>query len=74
MDLGTGVITYSSSVMTIPLTVSGLKTVAVMVPADVDRYRVDVTTLLLLTVTYYIRPASGNFLPGRVYTIQLPLL
>lgn len=73
MDLGTGVVTYSSSVINIPLTVSGLKTVPVMVPADIDKYRVDITTLVL-TLTYYIRPVSGNFLPGRIYTIQLPLL
>lgn len=77
LNLGTGVVTYTSATVDIPLSMqSGLLsylTVPVMVPADVDKYRVDVT-LLVLTLTYYIRPTSGNFLPGTIYTIKLPIL
>lgn len=73
MDLGTGVISYSNSIIDIPLTISNNKTATVMVPADIDKYKIEVT-LLILPLTYYIRPTSGNFLPGKIYTIQLPLL
>lgn len=77
MNLGTGVVSYSTTTIDIPLTMqSGVLnslTVPVMVPADMDKYRVEVV-LLILPITYYIRPTSGNFLPGKIYTIKLPLL
>lgn len=72
LNLETGVITYGSSTINIPLSVNllgGLST-PVMVPAGVASYTV-VAQLLVLSNTYYIKPTSGNFLPGRIYTINL---
>lgn len=76
LNLETGNVTYNtSSLINIPLTVQGGilagQTIAVIVPANVDKYRVDVT-LAILTTTYYIRSSTGTFLPGKIYTIAVP--
>lgn len=72
LNLETGVVTYGSSTINIALNVNllgGLST-PVMVPAGVASYTV-VAKLLILSNTYTIKPTSGNFLPGTVYTINL---
>ncbi|WP_455592145.1 fimbrillin family protein [Bacteroides sp.] len=74
LDLGTGNVTYDSSVADISLSVPllGSVTAPVMVPAGVASYKVEVTLLLsLLKRTYLVKPTSGNFQAGMIYTISL---
>lgn len=73
MNLETGNIVYSTSTTTFTLSVQGLggPTATIMVPANVDSYKVEVALLSLLKNTYIIKPTSGNFLPGVIYTITL---
>lgn len=74
LNIGNGNVTYDSSVTDIALTVPllGSETNTVMVPAGVASYKVEVTLLIsLLKRTYLVKPTSGNFLPGVIYTISL---
>lgn len=77
MNIETGVVQYGSSTADFPLTVVGLlpaSTMAVMVPAGVSSYTVVVEVTVLVTLiknTYIIKPTTGNFLPGVIYTISL---
>lgn len=77
MNIETGVVQYGSSIADFPLTVVGLlpaSTMAVMVPAGVSSYTVVVEVTVLVTLiknTYIIKPTTGNFLPGVIYTISL---
>lgn len=73
MNLETGVITYGSSKSDITLSKAGLtSTSPVMVPADVPVYVIEVALLgTALPRKYVIKPTSGNFLAGTVYTISL---
>lgn len=74
LDLGTGNVTYNSSVADISLTVPLLSstTTPVMVPAGVASFKVEVVLLLsLLKSTYIIKPTTATFQPGVIYTITL---
>ena len=73
MNLETGVITYGSSKSDITLSKADLtSTSPVMVPADVPVYVIEVALLgTVLPRKYVIKPTSGNFLAGTVYTISL---
>ena len=74
LDIGNGNVTYDSSTTDITLTVPllGSVTNTVMVPAGVASYKVEVVLLLsLLKRTYLVKPTSGNFQPGVIYTISL---
>lgn len=73
MNLETGIITYGSGTTDITLSKSGLTaTSPIMVPADVPSYIVEATLLnLLLPRKYLIKPTSGNFQAGMIYTISL---
>lgn len=73
MNLETGVVTYDSSTTDLTLTKSGLTTTApVMVPADVPVYQLEVGLVgQLLPRKYVIKPTSGKFLEGILYTINL---
>lgn len=72
LNLDTGVVTLNSG--TANLNILGLlsnKVATVMVPANLPSYKVQVALLGLLPTTYTIKPPSGNFLPGMMYTITL---
>lgn len=74
LNLGTGNVTYNSSVADIPLTVPLLSstTTPVMVPAGTASFKVEVVLLLsLLKSTYLIKPTTATFQPGIIYTITL---
>ena len=74
LNIGNGAVTYDSSVTDIALTIPllGSVTDAVMVPAGVASYKVEVVLLLsLLKRTYLVKPTSGTFQPGVIYTISL---
>lgn len=73
MNLETGVVTYDSSTTDLTLTKSGLTTTApAMVPADVPVYQLEVGLVgQLLPRKYVIKPTSGKFLEGILYTINL---
>ena len=74
LNIGSGGVTYDSSVTDIALTIPllGSVTDAVMVPAGVASYKVEVVLLLsLLKRTYLVKPTSGTFQPGVIYTISL---
>lgn len=73
MNLETGTVTYDNNTVDITLDKAGLTTTApVMVPADVAVYLVEVAFIgQLLPRKYLIKPASGKFLEGIIYTITL---
>lgn len=73
MNLETGVVAYDSKTVDITLSKSGLTTtVPVMVPADVPTYLVEVALVgQLLPRKYVIKPTSGKFQEGVIYTITL---
>lgn len=74
LDIGTGNVTYNSTVGDFVLTVPLLSSVTnpVMVPAGMASYKVEVVLLLsLLKRTYLIKPTSGVFQAGMIYTITL---
>lgn len=77
MNIETGVVQYNTSTADIPLTVVGLlpaSTITVMVPAGVPSYTVVMEVTILVTLvksTYIIKPTTGYFLPGVIYTISL---
>lgn len=73
LNLETGVVVYGSNTIDITLSKADLTTtVPVMVPADVPSYKVRVAFLgEIPTRTYVIKPTSGNFQAGVVYTIKL---
>lgn len=74
LDLGTGNVTYDSSVADIPLSVPLLssETTPVMLPAGVASYKVEIILLIsLLKRTYLVKPTTGNFQAGMIYTISL---
>lgn len=73
MNLETGVVTYGSSTIDIAFTKAGLtSTNPLMVPADVPSYIVEASILgVLLPRKYLIKPTSGNFLAGTIYTIDI---
>lgn len=73
LNLETGAVTYDSNTTDLTLTKSGLTTTApVMVPAGVSTYLLEVGLVgQLLPRKYVIRPTSGKFLEGVLYTITL---
>ena len=73
MNLETGVITYSSGTTDFSLSKANLTTSnPILVPAGVPGYVVEVALLgLIPTRRYLIKPTSGNFLAGIIYTITL---
>ena len=73
MNLETGAVTYGNNTVDITLDKAGLTTTApVMVPADVPVYLVEVAFMgQLLPRKYLIRPTSGKFLEGVIYTVTL---
>ncbi len=73
MNLETGVINYGNNTVDITLDKASLTTTApVMVPADVSNYLVEVGFIgQLLPRKYLIKPTSGKFLEGVIYTITM---
>lgn len=73
MNIETGVISYGSTTSEIPITLASLTSTApVMVPADVPSYTLEASILgLLLPRKYLIKPTTGNFKAGIIYTISL---
>lgn len=73
MNLETGVISYGSGTADIMFNKAGLTaTNPLMVPADVASYTLEASILgLLVPRRYLIKPTSGNFLAGTVYTISI---
>lgn len=73
INMETGVVTYGNNTVDITLNKASLTTTApVMVPADVPTYLLEVALIgQLLPRKYLIRPASGKFLEGVIYTITL---
>lgn len=76
LNIETGVVTFSSTTVDLPLTAGLLGAInPVMVQANVASYKVQATLSLLgiglVTNTYLIKPTSGNFLPGIIYSISL---
>lgn len=73
MNMETGIITYGSSTIDITFTKASLTaTNPLMVPADVPSYILEASILgALLPRKYLIKPTSGNFLAGTVYTISI---
>ncbi|MDD3039249.1 fimbrillin family protein [Bacteroides sp.] len=73
MNLETGAITYGNSVTDISFTKASLTaTNPLMVPADVSSYILEASILgLLAPRKYLIKPTSGNFLAGTIYTISI---
>lgn len=73
MNLETGVITYSSNTADFPFSKASLvATNPLMVPANVPSYTLEASIAgLLLPRKYVIKPTTGNFLAGTIYTITL---
>lgn len=73
MNLETGVITYGTGTTDISFSKASLTiTNPLMVPADVPSYIVEASILgLLLPRKYLVKPTSGNFLAGTIYTISI---
>lgn len=72
MNIETGVITYGTTLIDIPFTVSGGSTLPLLVPAEVASYVVEVALLgLLLPQKYLIKPTAGNFQAGVLYQLSL---
>lgn len=78
LNIETGAISYGSGTTTISVTKSGTSTLPVMIPADVPSYNIEIAVLNilggLLTYQRTVKPVSGNFLPGTIYTATIPLL
>lgn len=73
MNLSTGAITYGSGTTDIAFSKASLSaTNPLMVPADVPSYTLEASILgILLPRRYLIKPTSGNFLAGTIYTITI---
>lgn len=72
LNLETGVITYGSGTIDIAFTkASLLATNPLMVPADVPSYILEASILGIGIRRYLIKPTSGNFLAGTIYTISI---